>query len=180
MTPVHLGARHLQHLLAFFESFLSWIGYFSDLIKSFSMRLGLCLWLEIACQVYFCFLELFQILLLNQNHDNASHFQHIYLKALRHHLKQKFVTEFSISRIQVFYPILFISRKIACGDNLHNYSCSFNLFTQDSFFQNDWPDSYCMKFSTVLLRNQGEIRVKERKYTFACFIVFLAWRPLAS
>lgn len=45
MTLVHLGARCLQDLLVFFESFLNWIGYFFDSVGV----LVHCLWLEIAC-----------------------------------------------------------------------------------------------------------------------------------
>lgn len=38
-----------------------------------------------------------------------------------------------------------LSRQTVYYNNLHNYSYSFNLFTQDSFFKNYWPNCYYIK-----------------------------------
>lgn len=95
MTLVHLGARCLQDLLVFFESFfkLDWI--FLWFSRSFGSLLvvGNCLLGLLLSQDKFVSLSfLFQTSLLNLNllkHNNASQFKHIYLKLLRHCLKKK-------------------------------------------------------------------------------------------
>lgn len=109
MMPILLKVRCLQHLLIFFESFLSCIGYFFDLIRSWGwgslLVVGNCL-LGLLLSQDKSFL--FQTFLLNLNvlkHGNASQFKCIYLEPLRHHLR--FAIEITTDRIQVSYPILF-------------------------------------------------------------------------